>query len=115
MKRAISFLVGLLLVASPAAANTFTYEAPASQTATVGQSILTIWELSNGNWDSRREALVFPQGQYGYEKAEGYLCPNEKVSPVAIHVILLKVEPTFSALTSFRFASPRQKITALRI
>ncbi len=80
MKKAISFLVGLLLIASPAAASTFTYEAPASQTATVGQSILTIWELSNGNWDSRREALVFPQGQYGYEKAEGYLCPNEKIS-----------------------------------
>lgn len=79
MKRAISFLVGLLLIASPAAANTFTYEVPESQTARVGQSILTIWELANGNWNSTRDVLVSPSSTWDYTNSNRYLCDNEKI------------------------------------
>lgn len=79
MKRAISFLVGLLLVASPAAASTFTYEVPESQTAPVGQSILTIWELANGNWNSTRDVMVSPTPNWDYTNSSRYLCDNEKI------------------------------------
>ena len=85
MKRAISALIGLLLIASPAAASSYTYEVPDSQTAQVGQSILTIWELANGNWNSTRDVMVFPGGVWDYTTASRYLCDNEE--------ILNKIEP----------------------
>ena len=79
MKRFLAALTGFILVSSPAFAVSYSYEVPDSQTAQVGQSIITIWELSNGNWDSRREGMIFPEGQYGYETANTYLCPNQKI------------------------------------
>ncbi len=79
MKRFLASVVAAVLMPMPASAESSSYEVPSSQTAQVGQSIINIWELTEGNWDSRREALVFPPGQYGYESANNYLCPNEKI------------------------------------
>ncbi len=79
MKRFLAAILGFALLTSPAAAASYSYEVPDSQTAQVGQSIITIWELTEGNWDSRREGRVFSPGQYGYETANTYLCPNEKI------------------------------------
>lgn len=79
MKRFLALVLAAILMPTPASAESSSYEVPSSQTAQVGQSIINIWELTEGNWDSRREALVFPPGQYGFESANNYLCPNDKI------------------------------------
>ncbi len=79
MKRFLALVLAAVLMPMPASAETTSYEVPSSQTAQVGQSIINIWELTEGNWDSRREALLFSSGQSGYESVNNYLCPNEKI------------------------------------
>ena len=79
MKRFLALVLAAILVPTPASAESSSYEVPSSQTAQVGQSIIAISELSSGNWDSRREGIIYPPGQHGYETASNYLCPNQKI------------------------------------
>lgn len=79
MRKVFSVLLVLTFFATSAQAQSFTYEPPASETAQVGESIVSIWELSNGNWDSRREVLISDKPNWTYATSENYLCPNEKI------------------------------------
>ncbi len=79
MRKVFSVLLVFMLFATSAEGQSFTYEPPASSTAKVGESIVSIWELSSGNWDSRREVLISDQPNWTYATSENYLCPNEKI------------------------------------
>jgi len=79
VKKLGATLLSLALVLGLAAVSSAeTYKAPGALEAKVGESILTIDELSNFNWDSRREAQVTTAGN-SYAEMEAYLCPNEKI------------------------------------